>query len=112
MLEHDVEKAHVKRVAGQGGASYKFKSPARNNVPDRIDLLGLSNATQVLQAEMHTLGVQLSTGALIRISHRILAAAVQFTELKAPGKKPNDKQLREHDRLRGLGFVVNVVDSK
>ncbi len=61
---------------------------------------------------MHALGYAVSTGECIRITHSIMAGAVQFTELKAPGKKPNDKQVREHDRLRRLGFTVNVIDSK
>lgn len=34
-----------------------------------------------------------------------------FCELKAPGKEPSQQQLRVHDRLRGLGFPVFVVDS-
>jgi hypothetical protein len=34
-----------------------------------------------------------------------------FVELKAPGKKPTPGQLREHARLRELGFRVEVLDS-
>jgi len=37
---------------------------------------------------------------------------IHFVELKATGEKPNDGQLREHDRLRKLGFDVRVIDSK
>lgn len=36
---------------------------------------------------------------------------VTFVELKAPGEEPEPHQLREHDRLRALGFTVLVVDS-
>lgn len=35
-----------------------------------------------------------------------------FVECKAPGQKAKDHQLREHDRLRKLGVMVVVVDSK
>lgn len=35
----------------------------------------------------------------------------EFVELKAPGKKPTLQQMREHERLRRLGFEVSVVDS-
>jgi len=35
-----------------------------------------------------------------------------FVELKAPGKKPNALQLRVHGVLRGVGFRVDVLDSK
>jgi len=34
-----------------------------------------------------------------------------FVELKAPGKKPTEGQLREHARLRALGFDVSVIDT-
>ena len=34
----------------------------------------------------------------------------EFVELKAPGKKPTLRQLREHERLRRLGFKVTVLD--
>ena len=36
---------------------------------------------------------------------------VVFVELKAPGKKPRKIQLFIHNKLRGLGFRVEVVDS-
>ena len=35
-----------------------------------------------------------------------------FVECKAPGQKAKDHQLREHDRLRKLGVMVVVIDSK
>lgn len=34
-----------------------------------------------------------------------------FVECKAPGEKPRLGQLREHERLRKLGFRVVVLDS-
>ena len=34
-----------------------------------------------------------------------------FVELKAPGKKPTEKQARDHDRRRKLGCDVRVIDS-
>lgn len=37
---------------------------------------------------------------------------VDFVELKAPGKKPDPHQEREHERLRALGCNVHVIDSK
>lgn len=36
---------------------------------------------------------------------------VIFCELKALGKKPRPGQIREHERLRKLGYAVEVVDS-
>ena len=79
MLEKDIERIFCARVTELGGIAYKFVSPQRRNVPDRLVLL---------------------PGGVMR-----------FVELKASGKKPTAGQIREHDRLRALGFVVGVVDS-
>ena len=35
-----------------------------------------------------------------------------FVELKAPGKEPTPIQLLQHKKLRALGFIVLVIDSK
>jgi len=35
---------------------------------------------------------------------------IRFVECKAPGKKPRAGQVREHARLRKMGFVVEVID--
>lgn len=40
-----------------------------------------------------------------------LPGKILFVELKAPGKKPTEKQLRDHERRRALGFTVLVIDS-
>ena len=37
---------------------------------------------------------------------------VVFTELKAPGKQPRPGQTARHRELRGMGFRVEVLDSK
>lgn len=34
-----------------------------------------------------------------------------WVELKAPGKAAKPHQLREHDRMRRMGQVVEVIDS-
>lgn len=75
-----VEKHLCIRVKGLGGEAYKFKSPNRANVPDRIVLLP--------------------------------GRHIHFVELKATGEEPTAAQLREHERLRDLGFSVAVLDSK
>ena len=36
---------------------------------------------------------------------------IVFVELKAPGEKPRLIQRKAHDRLRALGFRVEVLDS-
>lgn len=34
-----------------------------------------------------------------------------LVEFKRPGRKPDGQQQREHDRLRGAGFPVYIIDS-
>ncbi|MGL9751795.1 MAG: VRR-NUC domain-containing protein [Symbiopectobacterium sp.] len=78
--ESTIEKHLVAEVKKAGGMAYKFVSPGRRSVPDRIVLL--------------------PGGRMV------------FVECKAPGEKPRPEQLREHERLRALGFTVVVLDSK
>lgn len=75
-----IEKHLVAEVRKAGGIAYKFVSPGRRSVPDRLVLL--------------------PGGRLV------------FVECKAPGKEPRADQLREHERLRALGFSVVVLASK
>ena len=90
MLEKDVE-AHLRdKVHDADGIAFKFTSPARRSVPDRLVLMPITS-------EEH---------------REIVGRYVRFVELKAPGKKPTDAQLREHARLRALGFKVHVIDNK
>lgn len=35
-----------------------------------------------------------------------------FVELKAPGKVPTPIQIQQHRKIRALGFIVLVIDSK
>lgn len=87
--ETDVEGDHIAAVKADGGHSYKFTSPARRAVPDRLDLRPIPP------------------------EHRaIVARYVQFTECKRPGEKPTVAQAEEHKKLRDLGFQVNVVDQQ
>ncbi|ECG8599328.1 VRR-NUC domain-containing protein [Salmonella enterica subsp. salamae] len=78
--ENLIEKHLVAEVKKAGGIAYKFVSPGRRSVPDRIVLL--------------------PGGRLV------------FVECKAPGKAPRANQVREHERLRALGFTVVVLDRK
>lgn len=87
--EKDVEADHMARVKADRGISYKFVSPARRAVPDRLDLRPIPPEHQA-----------------------IVARYVRFTECKRPGEKPTPAQLREHTFLRSLGFTVDVVDER
>lgn len=78
----------MKSVKDQGGISYKFVSPSRRSVPDRLDLRPIPMAVR-----------------------HVVAQYVRFTECKRPGEVPTPSQHREHERLRALGFTVDVVNS-
>lgn len=89
VTESQVEADHMAHVKAEGGHSYKFVSPARRAVPDRLDLRPIPP------------------------EHRELVARyVRFTELKKPGEKPTPAQEREHAYLRSMGFTVDVVDQR
>ncbi|EOB3108288.1 VRR-NUC domain-containing protein [Yersinia enterocolitica] len=78
--EDSIEDNLVKEVKKAGGIAYKFISPGRRSVPDRLVLLP--------------------------------GGKVIFVECKAPGEKPTAAQIREHEKIRVLGFIVRVLDSK
>lgn len=106
--EKRVERSHKDGVAAAGGWSLKFVSPGISGVPDDIDLYGVDRMVQLFASDPDLpdlYGVDLR-GLCVRL----LSAAIQFTECKAPGKKPTPLQERVHARLRALGFTVNVVD--
>lgn len=88
MREKIVEENLIKVVKSADGIAYKFTSPARRSVPDRLCLLPVAAEHQ-----------------------EIVGRYVKFVECKAPGKKPTPAQAREHDRLRKMGYDVRVLDS-
>lgn len=77
--EGQIEDYLCRRVKKLGGIAYKFTSPGRRSVPDRMCLLPRGR--------------------------------VVFVEVKAPGKKPTEKQAREIQKLRDMGHKVEVLDS-
>jgi hypothetical protein len=84
VYERDIEAHLVDRCKARGWGCYKFTSPGRRNVPDRMVVVPPAGEPR---------------------------AQVIFVELKAPGKKPTAGQAREHDRLRALGCRVEMIDS-
>jgi len=86
ILERDVEAALVKRVKELGGTCEKFTSPGRRSVPDRLVILPF-------------------------VVNMIVYPKIVFVECKAPGKKPTEKQLMDHEMRRRMGCLVVVIDS-
>ena len=87
MRESDVESKYCKLVKALGGLAYKFISPNKRGVPDRLILYP------------------------IPVKYReLIAKYIKFVEFKAPGKKPRPEQIREHKRLQQIGLKVEVID--
>jgi hypothetical protein len=105
VMERDVEADGKKRVEAAGGHSAKFKSPGHRSRPDQIELYGIAP----MREAMSSLTGQHWSDTELR---ELLAAGIQFTEYKKPGEKPTAAQEREHERLRALGFRVNVIDQR
>ncbi len=85
MREKDVEADLVQAVSRKRGAAYKFVSPGRRGVPDRLVLMPIPE------------------------EHRELVARyVRFVEVKAPKGEVSGQQEKEHERLRKLGYRVEV----
>jgi len=89
LRERDIEHYLAKRVKAMGGEVRKVKWIGRRGAPDRLVMLPVHQA----------LGAWSWPGATI------------WVELKAPGKKTEPHQAREHARMRAMGQCVAVVDS-
>jgi hypothetical protein len=85
LRESDIEKYLVKRVKELGGECRKIQFIGRPGAPDRLVMLP--------ECEIGRFGETI------------------WIELKAPGKKAEPHQLREHARMRKMGQRVVVVDS-
>ena len=95
MRESVVEAYLHKQVVAAGGWTDKFVSPGRPNVPDRI-------VTWPGELVRRTCG---------RPPIR-LQATTHYIECKAPGKKANAAQARDHKRREAMGCTVLVLDTK
>ena len=83
--ESQIEKYLVAQVKALGGVCRKLKYIGCRNAPDRVIMMPC-------------------------FEHRYTKPVI-WVELKAPGKKPTSGQLREHERMRGMGQRVEVIDS-
>lgn len=92
MRERDIEGYLVQRVGAMGGEVRKVKWVNRRGAPDRLLMLPARSV---------------ETGG----GRYNAPPATVWVELKAPGKVPEDYQLREHARMRKMGQIVVVIDS-
>lgn len=79
LLEKQIERNVCDYAKERGMLVYKFTSPERAAVPDRLFITPKGK--------------------------------VWFIEFKREGVKPTVPQMREHERLRGHGVTVFVVDT-
>lgn len=89
LLERDIEKRLVQRAKELGGEVRKVKWIGRSGAPDRLLMLPYT----------------------VNGDGRMNLPKTIWVELKAPGKKPEPHQLREHARMRKMGQRVEVIDS-
>lgn len=87
MTEKTVEKSLCDLVKRLGGIAYKFVSPGRRGVPDRLCLLPIKD-------EGH---------------RKIVAQYVKFVECKAPDGQVRPEQWIEMDNLSIRGYTVKIL---
>jgi hypothetical protein len=87
--ENIIEARLVGKVEGLGGEAYKFTSPGRRGVADRLVLLPIRDPEH----------------------QAIVATYLRFVECKAPGKTLRQIQAVQQRRLQELGYATDVVAS-
>lgn len=98
MRESTVETHLRKRATAAGALVRKMIWPGHRGAPDRI-VIWKSPSLAIHEKDTFQ-GLIVNRPAL-----------VDFVELKAPGKKPDPHQEREHAKLRAAGCMVIVLDS-
>ena len=61
------------------------------------------------------MAIKLNPIGMVGLPDRLIlmpGAKIMFVEVKRPGEKPRAIQIQIHNRLRNLGFRVEVVDNK
>lgn len=91
--ESQIEKYLVAQVKALGGEVRKVRWIGRCNAPDRFIMMPLKSVIDGITYEYTP------------------PREAVWVELKAPGKKPTSGQLREHEKMRGMGQQVEVIDS-
>jgi len=94
--ERDIERHLVRRVKELGGEVRKVKWIGRTGAPDRLVMLPARPWVDVV------FGIP---------RDKMKPPVSWWVELKAPGKKPEPHQAREHARMRRMGQRVVVIDS-
>lgn len=113
LREAQIEAYLVKRVKALGGECRKVKWLGRPGAPDRLVMLP-EQRKQINSADVRAY-MEKHDEAMIHAKRALQGdtkpSRAIWIELKAPGKKAEAHQLREHERMRKMGQRVEVVDS-
>lgn len=90
MKESQIEAHLVRRVKALGGEVRKVQWIGRRGAPDRLVMCPMLFDEK---------------------GHACRHTSAVWVELKAPGVKPEQHQVREHARMRAMGQRVEVIDS-
>ena len=108
MRERDIERYLCKKAKAIGGEVRKVKWIGRRGAPDRLVMLPAriikDHVTERRASGFFTVGVRC-------IADKHIPSLLVWVELKAPGKKAEPHQLREHKRMQAIGQRVEVIDS-
>lgn len=108
LRESDIEKYMVKQVKAAGGEVRKVQWIGRSGAPDRVIMQDADEAAAHL---IWRTGANLSSDEAALLAREIVGLYITWPELKAPGKKAEPHQAREHERMRKMGQRVVVIDS-
>lgn len=107
MRERDIERYLCKKAKALGGEVRKVKWVGRRGAPDRLVMLPVINE-RVGRAAFYRIDNETdATDMVLAGFHSFMF----WVELKAPGKKAEPHQLREHERMQAMGQRVEVIDS-
>jgi hypothetical protein len=95
MPERDIRAELKKRVEAYGGEVRAVSWLGRKHAPDVLCLFPIDSRY----------------AKTYHVSFSSLHAYHPFVETKAPGGEPSDGQLREHDRMRKAGCIVQVIST-
>jgi hypothetical protein len=104
LRESDIEKYLIKCVKELGGEVRKVQWIGRSGAPDRLVMLPPKFARAMVSKVFDVPEDQMAPESYT------LGRTV-WVELKAPGKKAEPHQLREHARMCKMGQRVVVIDS-
>lgn len=112
MRETTVEKHLRKRVIAAGGLIRKMIWPGHRGAPDRL-VVWPGFRVDLPEGFDPTPGAVNYVSAVSKMVRSEMpgSAVIHLVELKRPGGRLDDHQVREHQKLRDMGCAVYTLDS-